>query len=89
LTATKAGAAGGRKPDHVKPDHTKAILKRIATSRASIDAAEAYLAKMVREVEVVARAEKRTISQVVSEALKKLGKARAELEALEKLARDE
>ena len=72
-----------------KADHTRAILKKISASKAGIDAAEAYLAKMVREVEVVARAEKRTISQVVAEALKKLGKARAELEALEKLAKED
>jgi hypothetical protein len=71
-----------------KKDNTKAIHKKIAASRQGILAAETYLAKMVREVEVVARAEKQTISQVVNEALKKLSKARAELEALEKLTSD-
>jgi ribosomal protein L18E len=69
-----------------KKDHTKAILKRIAASKQGILAAESYLAKMVREVEVAARAEKQTISTVVAEALKQLSKARADLEALEKLA---
>jgi ribosomal protein L18E len=68
-----------------KKDNTKAILKKIATSKQGIVAAESYLAKMVREVEVVARAEKQTISKVVAEALKQLAKARADLEALEKL----
>ena len=69
-----------------KNDHTKAILEKIATSKQGIVAAEGYLAKMVREVEVAARAEKQTISTVVAEALKQLSKARADLEALEKLA---
>jgi hypothetical protein len=82
-------AAKGTASMTKKSDHTRAILKKIGASKAGIDAAEAYLAKMVREVEVVARAEKRTISQVVAEALKKLGKARAELEALEKLAKED
>jgi len=68
-----------------KKDHTKAIHKKIATSKQGIIAAETYLAKMVREVEVVARAEKQTISKVVAEALKQLAKARADLEVLEKL----
>lgn len=72
-----------------KTRHTKAVLKRIAAARQGISAAEAYLARMVREVEVVARAEKRTISQVVVEALKKLGKAQADLQALEKITGEE
>jgi hypothetical protein len=72
-----------------KKDHTKAILKKIATSKQGILSAESYLAKMVREVEVVARAEKQTISKVVAEALKELSKARADLEALEKLAKSD
>jgi hypothetical protein len=70
----------------MKKDHTKAILKKIATSKQGIVAAESYLAKMVREIEVVARAEKKTISKVLAEALKQLSKARTDLEALEKLA---
>ncbi len=69
-----------------KKDHTKAILKKIVASKQGIVAAESYLAKMVREVDVAARAEKQTISTVVAEALKQLSKARADLEALEKLA---
>ena len=68
-----------------KKDHTKAMLKKIATSKRGIVDAEKYLAKVVREVEIAVRAEKQTISQVLAEALKKLSKARAELEALEKL----
>jgi hypothetical protein len=72
-----------------KKDHTKAILKKIATSKQGIVAAETTLAKAVREVEVVARAEKQTISKVVAEALKQLAKARADLESLEKLTTGE
>jgi uncharacterized protein (DUF2267 family) len=48
-----------------------------------------HLARVVREVEVVARAEKQTISKAVAEALQQLSKAHADLEALEKLATSE
>lgn len=72
-----------------KSAHTKALLAKITKSKQGIAAAEGYLAKMVREVEIVARAEKRTITHVVQEALKKLSKARADLEALEKMTLEE
>jgi hypothetical protein len=72
-----------------KKDHTKAILKKIATSKQGIATAEKYLAGVVRQVEVVARAEKQTISTAVAEALQQLSKAHADLEALEKLAKSD
>ncbi len=68
--------------------HNRAVHRKIAASKKGIIAAEAYLARVVREVEVVARAEKQTISKVVAEALKKLSQAKTDLEALEKLTAD-
>ena len=68
--------------------HNRAVHRKIAASKKGILAAEAYLARVVREVEVVARAEKQTISKVVAEALKKLSQAKTDLEALEKLTAD-
>ncbi len=68
---------------------SRAMHRKLTTSRAAITEAEAYLAKVVSEVEVSPRAEKRTITRALSIALDKLSKVRSDLEALEKLAADD
>jgi hypothetical protein len=63
----------------------KLLLEKIAASKQDIAEAEMRMTKVVREVAVVPRAEKRTISEGVAEAIDKLTSARKDLEALEKL----
>jgi len=63
----------------------KLLLEKIAASKRDIAEAEARMTKVIRQVDVAPRAEKRTISEGVAEAIDKLTSARKDLEALEKL----
>jgi hypothetical protein len=63
----------------------KALLEKIATSKHDIAEAEVHMAKVMRQTQVVPRAEKKTISEDVATAMDRLTAARRDLEALEKL----
>jgi hypothetical protein len=63
----------------------KLLLEKIAASKSDIAEAELRMTKVIRAVGVAPRAEKRTISEGVAEAIDKLTSARKDLEALEKL----
>jgi hypothetical protein len=63
----------------------KLLLEKIAASKNDIAEAELRMTKVIRAVDVAPRAEKRTVSEAVSEAIEKLTSARKDLEALEKL----
>jgi len=63
----------------------KLLLKKITASKDDIASAEKHLGMMMRQVGSAPRAEKKTVSTVVAEAIGKLNAARAELEALEKI----
>lgn len=65
------------------------LLEKIAASRRDIAEAELRMTKVIREVEVAPRAEKRTIGDGVAEALDKLTSARKDLDALEKIVLEE
>jgi hypothetical protein len=66
----------------------KLLLSKITASKTDIDEAEEGLAKVIREVQIAPRAEKR-VSEVVDQAMDKLKAARAELESLEKIVMSE
>ena len=63
----------------------KLLLEKIVASKRDIADAEMRMTKVIREVEIAPRAEKKTISEGVAEAIDKLTSARKDLDALEKI----
>jgi hypothetical protein len=64
----------------------KELLKeRMKRAQGDVTAAEDELARMLREMEVLPRAEKTAISRVIEEAFTKLRSTKADLAQLEKL----
>jgi hypothetical protein len=61
---------------------TKEILAEIAAAKSDVMAAEQELDKLLRQIEVAARAEKTTISEAVRTAFGKLRAARQHLEKI-------
>lgn len=69
-------------------DRVKAetLVERISASRISIAAAADHLSGVLSEVRRSPRAEKKTISRALDEAIKALRAAKSELQRLERLA---
>ena len=62
----------------------QSLLEKISTAKRDISEAEIELEKAIGEILVSPRAEKTTISKVVTDALTKVRAARANLDDLEK-----
>jgi hypothetical protein len=65
------------------------VLERIAAAKQAISDAESDLRKVVGEIVVATRAEKKPISREVEAAFAKLNAAKSNLSALEKLVASE
>ncbi len=67
----------------------KLLLSKIATSNSEVAEAEERLVKLLRETVSGPRAEKTTVTELVSEAISKLRIARTDLEDLHKIVSEE
>ena len=64
---------------------TRELLEEIARANSEIAHAADALQALLRDLELVPRAEKTTVSRVISEAFERLGRARARLAQLQDL----
>ncbi len=67
----------------------KLLLDKIAASKSEVTDAEGRLVKLLRETRAGPRAEKTTVTELVSEAIAKLRVARTDLEDLHKIVSDD
>ncbi len=67
----------------------KLLLSKIATSNSEVAEAEERLVTLLRETRSGTRAEKTTVTELVSEAISKLRTARTDLEDLHKIVSEE
>lgn len=67
----------------------KALLDKLQAAKTEMNAAEADLEKLLREIRVAPRAEKTTMSDVVQKAFAELRSAKARLLELEELVVEE
>lgn len=68
---------------------TAQLLEKINVARQELSDAAAHLEKVLSEIEVVSRAEKKVISEIVSAAFAKLASAKTTLEDLQNLVADD
>ena len=68
---------------------TAQLLEKLIVARQELNDAAAYLEKVLGEIEVVPRAEKTAISEIVSAAFAKLNSAKTTLEDLKNLVADD
>ena len=67
------------------PENKQRLLDKLATSKTEVIEAEERLVKLLRDTRSGPRAEKTTVTELVSEAITKLRIARADLEDLDKI----
>lgn len=67
----------------------KLLLDKLATSKSEVIDAEERLVKLLRETRSGPRAEKTTVTELVSEAITKLRTARTDLEDLHKIVSED
>jgi tRNA C32,U32 (ribose-2'-O)-methylase TrmJ len=65
------------------------LLEKLVVARQELDDAVAHLEKVLGEIEVVPRAEKTVISEIVRAAFAKLNSAKTTLEDLQNLVADD